>query len=334
MDTARTNSAVATDNQEVRELLHQIDSFARSQESRWTNKRAAPRREFVTSCEILSIAPDGKTVLTTSATTRDISLHGLGFVSREHFRPNASLIVTLVLPSGDTKHLTGNVVHSRPVRGEWYLTGVKFGQVHDDRLTLDAARHRQTEVTPSALATDQRTPNIKQDRPNEPITARERALQMLAAVTTVRRPPRETVSKVVMMSMSSDYVVRRATIPVLTHIGGQDGIMSLIQLLDDASPVVQAEAAEALALLRASQAVEPLRNLLEHKDKKLALRVAGALGRMGDESGLRVVARVVHSDADLNRQAACVLGIIVGTKFRPNAEGISAARRYLKAKGI
>jgi len=149
-----------------------------------------------------------------------------------------------------------------------------------------------------------------------------------------RRLSKDKRADLFRMSMSPDQPIRRATIPIFMQLAGHDGILTLISLLDDPDPTIQGEAAEALGRLQATQAVDYLQRLLQHQDDEVVLRSAEALGRMGNHSGLGAVARVVRSQTALSHRAARTLGIIVGRKFRPNAEGVTAARRYLKANKL
>ena len=83
-----------------------------------------------------------------------------------------------------------------------------------------------------------------------------------------------------------------------------------------------------------TEAAPRLRNLIKDEDSTLALRAAESLGKMDDKSGLRLVTRMLRSDGPISRPAARALGVILGQSFRPNAEGVAAARRYVAAKGI
>ena len=67
--------------------------------------------------------------------------------------------------------------------------------------------------------------------------------------------------------------------------------------------------------------------------KLVAISAAEALGRLGDRRGLRLAAEYLVSDRPLNRRAARAVGVIVGQDFRPNSEGLTAARAYLKKHG-
>jgi hypothetical protein len=327
-------SSAATDQaREVSELLQEVDALALAQGARWAEKRDRTRRKFNAEFEVYHLSPDGAGMLKTTATARDISLGGVGFVAPHHFARNAPLLVEVTLSAENAKRLTGMVVYSRRVKEGWYLTGMKFGPVDDETLTR-AVREGLPADVPASDSPGRGIDDAGGTPAKAPLGQRERALAALAAAGASRLVSRDRISKVVSLSMSSDHVVRRAAIPVLMQIVGHEGTLALIELLEDANANVQAEAAEALGRLHASQAVEPLRQLLKHNDEAVVLRAAEALGRMNDQSGLRLVARWVRGDTSLNRRAARTLGVIVGQPFRATTEGVAAARRYLKAKKI
>lgn len=333
MGDARASSVVASTPQEVRELLRELDVEAGKQCGVWADKREKDRRPLRTSCRILHVSSDGVSAQTTPGSTRDVSINGMGFVSRKHFRRRSPLIVTVMTPKGLARELTGTVVYSRCVPEGWYLTGMRFGPVDDDRLTRgssDAAHGTKAATGSTQRSRAARPTGGEQARGGK----REQSLSVLAAAATSRLPSKETIDKVIMMSMSSDRVVRRATIPVLMQMSAGGGVLALVQLLDDANSTIQAEAADALGQLNAKQAIAGLQELLRHDKSEVALHAAEALGRMGDKSGLRYLARLVKSDSPLNRRAARALGIVLGRSFRPNSEGVEAARRYLKGKKI
>lgn len=328
------NTEILWDPEEMRELLAEVDAFSASEQGRWAEKRDSDRRKIKTDCSIRYLGPDGQRVLTTSGRTRDISVGGLGFICPKHFLKNAPLLVTLILPDGQVKRMTGEVVYSRQVRQGWYLTGLKFSRLKDVRLLGETPAPASSKAKPADKSTGQRKHKTEPAPRPEPATARDRTLQMLAAVTTVRKPSRATVFNVVKMTMSPDHVIRQATIPVLMHIKGQEAILSLINFLEDPNPHVRGEAAEALGMMRATEAVDHLKKLLRDKSQEVGLHAAVGLFELGDKSGLLLIGSVLRSDSELNRRAARALGIIVGQKFRPNAEGVKAARRYAKSHGI
>ena len=208
------------------------------------------------------------------------------------------------------------------------MTGMRFGPVSDARLAPGAE-----EAVPQpgdGAAESPKRSRVSGRAGLEGASKREQAFCLLAAAAALRTHTRETIAKVVMLTLSPDHEVRRATVPVLMQISGQDGVISLIRLLEDVNPAVQGEAAEALGRLQAKPAVGPLRTLLHHNDDEVALRAAEALGRMQDSSGLRRVVRILRQDTPMSRRAAHTLGIIVGREFRPNTSGVAAARRHVK----
>lgn len=285
-------------------------------------------------CEVRFYAPDGRTVLATTGTTRDVSRSGLGFLSPEHFRRRAPLLVSLPFSQAPSKHLAGTAVYSRRIREGWYLTGMQFGKT--DHAALIANAHgvaaRGTGPTPASAnhaaggtpATD-RKPQSSDE---------EEALQHLASRTFTSRLTKDRIQKVVTWSMASDHAVRRATIPVLMQIGSGVATQALVRLLDDPNHTIQGEAAEALGQLRDTSAIEPLKNLLQHPSEDVTLRAALALAQMNDRSGLRVASRILQSDSPLNRRAARTFGVIVGRGFRPNSVGLAAARKYLSTNHL
>ena len=266
--------------------------------------------------------------------TRDVSAGGLGFVAPQHFLRRTELLALVKTADGNVKRLTGHVVYSRRAEEGWYLTGMKFGPVDNAALSRDASAISAPAETRVGRATPKDSRPVRVGNPDPPVTKRQRELGILAAAGAARTHSKECVARVVVLSLSPDHEVRRAAIPVLMQIGGQDGIASLIGLLDDCNPTIQGEAADALGQIRAVQAVGPLRRLLHHQDEDIALRAAEALARAEDRSGLRVVLRVLWNDAPRNRRAARALGVMVGQDFRPNPEGVAAARRYAKASGL
>ena len=334
MSDERANSVVVNRQDDIRELLRDIDSRSATRQDRWAEKRNVDRRKLQTSCRIHHLSHDGTTVVTTVGATRDISLGGMGFIAGEHFVRGKPVLVTITVSDDNTKHLAGKVVYSRCIREGWYLTGVKFGPVDDAKLTASISQKAADDAPPPGGPTNEPAREAKTSSMEALRGARERALSVLAAASAARTMSKQTIAKVVMMSISSDHVVRRATIPVLMQITGPEGVMALTDRLNDANATIQGEAAEALGQLRATQAIGDLRKLLRHNNKEVALRAAEALGRMDDKSGLRVAARQVHGDDPLDRRAARVLGTILGQSFRATNEGVAAARRFLKANRI
>lgn len=138
------NPAVARAERHIRELLEEIDSQAEEQRGKWADKRENERRVFQTSCQIRHFSPNGTSVLTTPGRTRDLSVGGLSFVSKEHLLRRSPLVVTVAVSGGRARQLTGSVVYSRGVEDEWYLTGMNFGPVDDALLTASSSHGGST----------------------------------------------------------------------------------------------------------------------------------------------------------------------------------------------
>lgn len=337
------------------ELLRQLDARAAKFVGRPSDKRERERKICRLACDIRYFQPGTERIRTTRGTTRDLSAGGLGFVSPQHFIPRTELLVTVTTPDGTRKRLPGVVQYSRPVSDDVFHTGMKFSAIDQRLLAGDATGGTdRTDKTPTharppvaapapSVPSDTGGTTTAKPRESSATTAvkvsarvppgRTRELQVLAAAASCA-PSKELASKVIMLSMSPDHEVRRASIPVLMRLVGDDGALSIMVLLDDANSAVRCDAVDALGQLRCVQAVGKLQELLSDNDSELALRAAGALGAMGDTRGLKVVARIVRGDDPLNRRAARTLGLIVGSTFRPNREGVEAARKYLKSRKI
>lgn len=330
MGGTQTGPVQQLDESAIAALLQELDAAGAGKDAGWTNKRAEQRRRIALPCTVRYVGPDGTTVLAAPAKSRDISLRGLAFVAQAHFRRGVPILVVMPLPGGQVKHLTGSVVHSRPVKDGWCLTGVKMAPLGDQRLLVEDV---VAVTNPESSTPKPQTPT--QAEPASPASAREQALRLLnESSSSGWRLSQAKIAKVFDLCLSPDHVVRRATIPVLMQIGGQQSAEYLIRFLQDSNTDVQAEATDALGQMRAKEALEPLAELLKGRTEDLALRAAEALGRLGDQRGLRIAAEIVRRDTPANRRAARALGIIVGQEFRPNSDGVTAARRYLKEKKI
>lgn len=323
MDETQTQTGVETQDREILEMLLEVDEQSARQDSRWSEKRAYARKTARIPCEIRFIGLDGESVLYTTGRTREISAGGLSFLSRQHFARRAGVLVTLSIIDGKIRSLSAKVVYSRCVREGWFLTGVQFGTSEDPR--LDPRNYSQ--VVAKEVEYDKQK---RADEEDGKLTPRRRMLQILAMASIPSQRTKGMVAKVVMASMSPDHIIRRASIPVLQSIAGREGVVCLISVLRDSNPVIQGEAAEALGMLGNSEALEPLQRLLPHRDDGVAIRAAEALARLGNWSGKQVVCRLLAREGPASRRAARALGLLVNRDFRPNAEGVEQARRYLQ----
>lgn len=323
MGNGGAKTDVRNDEQTVLGIIAQLDESASETYSEWSNKRRSERRRVRGRCLVFFVGGARASLVKREGRLRDISTGGLGFVSQEHFRRRTPVLIALLLAENKTKHLSGHVVYSRAVRDGWYLSGVEFGPTEDERLTPAAVQATPIEEGSAPVA--------EESGPQK--SAREQAMELLRQASSGWALSAEKVEKIIGLAQATDHVVRRAAIPVLMQLGDIGATDALRKLLQDANVDIQAEAADALGQLNVPEAREELAELLQSKHETLVLSAAQALGRMGDQRGLRMVAQVVNSESPLNRRAARALGFIVGQEFRPNSDGLAAARAYLKKSG-
>jgi len=215
----------------------------------------------------------------------------------------------------------------------WYLTGVRFRQLDDEGLTV-ATRPEPVDDAGTPAHPQTRAAHATETSKDTPTSKHDQALAMLAAASASSMKSREMINRVLTLSMSSDAAVRRAAIPVLLQAPRRDAVLALTPMLRDSNVSVQIDAIRALGQLQAQEATGSLKDLLRHGHDEVALSAAEALGSLGDQDGLRLVVRFLHSDEAINRRAARAIGVILGQRFSANSEGVASARRYLKAKGI
>ncbi|MGQ9651646.1 MAG: HEAT repeat domain-containing protein [Phycisphaerae bacterium] len=246
--------SVGAQDREILDMLLEVDKQASRENSRWAEKRMHVRKTARIPCEVRFIGPDGESVLYTLGRTREVAAGGLSFLSRQHFARRCGILVTLSLSGGKIRSLSARVVYSRWLREGWYLTGVRFGAAEDPR--LDPRNYSQV-VAQEARFGNEEDPVEEDDK----VPSRQRVLQFLAMASAAHRRTKTMVAKVVMASMSSDHVVRRASIPVLQRIAGREGLTCLVSMLRDSNPEIQGEAAEALGMMGFTEALEPLQQL-------------------------------------------------------------------------
>jgi HD-GYP domain-containing protein (c-di-GMP phosphodiesterase class II) len=167
--------------------------------------------------------------------------------------------------------------------------------------------------------------------PNE--SKRENAVQILEAIAAMRSVTAESERTAITMSASGDPVVRRKSIDVLSKIGSRGARQALVDLVKDDNNSVREHAVGVVGILGLNEASNALRGLLRSRVETTALRAAGALGRLGDPSGLPLVTQMLQREGSIARAAAQAFGEIVGHRFPANARGVQSARRYLSAKG-
>ncbi len=137
---------------------------------------------------------------------------------------------------------------------------------------------------------------------------------------------------VVAQSNSTDASIRKQAIELLPLGTTKYSRMALLRLLRDSDDDVREQMVITAGAIQMVEAAHLLREAMEGPVATIALRAAGALGRLGERDGLPLVASHLKNDGPLTRLASVVLGEITGNRFPGNKQGIQAARRYLAAK--
>lgn len=131
-----------------------------------------------------------------------------------------------------------------------------------------------------------------------------------------------------------DAEIRKELVPVLGKINSRLSRGALATLIADTDRDVCIAAIESAGLLELHEASVKLRKRLQDADASIMLRAAAALSQLGDDSAVAAVVKVVQEDGPHLRLAARTLGTMLGMRFPGNAEGVAAARRYIKAKSL
>jgi HEAT repeat protein len=92
---------------------------------------------------------------------------------------------------------------------------------------------------------------------------------------------------------------------------GEAALAAIIATLNDDRWEVLRNAAQILGEIRAAAAIEPLRELLQHRDLRVRREALRALTRIGDNSVVAIIAKILQGDdSELRRQAMLCLGAI------------------------
>ncbi|PKN12721.1 MAG: hypothetical protein CVU69_04990 [Deltaproteobacteria bacterium HGW-Deltaproteobacteria-4] len=92
---------------------------------------------------------------------------------------------------------------------------------------------------------------------------------------------------------------------------GEAALAAIFATLNDDRWVVLRNAAQILGEIRAAAAIEPLRDLLHHRDLRVRREALRALTRIGGNSVIAIIAKILQGeDSDLRRQAMLCLGAI------------------------
>ena len=218
-----------------------------------------------------------------------------------------------------------------------YRVGLRFVERLDsDQLCSEAAVQPLGGYIPAAPATATgeraRTPRPSSAKKSPAPEEGNSAMQRLGAIACLRSIPQDAQQTVVVLAMSSDAAVRLKTIDLLSRIGTRASREALLALLNDVNAEIRERTATTLGTDEMHEAGPALRLLLADRIESVRLAAAGALGRLGDWSGLRMVISILEHDGPSLRPAIRAFGEITGHRFSANREGIQSARRYLAAK--
>jgi len=272
-----------------------------------------------------------------SALVHDVSRRGMCIYTAHPMYRGEEVHVRLDI-NADPAWIRGVVAWSRQQDDNLYRTGLKFTQRIPERESQIPGEVRDLpSLSPAALnragrKSQQCQPAITLSEVKPVRDKRAGAMKTLAAITAMRRPSASAQRTVVTLVMSSDVRIRLKVVDVLTNLGTRVARDALVSMLKDDNSEVREKAMTAVGALQIGQGVGPLKEILRGPSDTAALHAAGALGRLGDESGLPLVARALEDDGPNGRLAARMLGDITGHRFAASREGVRSARRYLAAR--
>lgn len=117
------------------------------------------------------------------------------------------------------------------------------------------------------------------------------------------KDPNERIRKLAVEALSRLPVVsppRRADLPQATGKLGESNIELFVKSLNDPSPEVRAQSAQALGRVRDNRAVEPLLAVLNDKDERVREKAILALGNFSDERILDALINFILKDSNAN----------------------------------
>ncbi len=117
------------------------------------------------------------------------------------------------------------------------------------------------------------------------------------------KDPNERIRKLAIEALSRLPVVsppRRADLPQAAGKLGESNIELFVKSLNDSSPEVRAQSAEALGRLRDNRAIEPLLATLNDKDERVREKAVVALGNFSDERILDALVNFISKDSNAN----------------------------------
>ncbi|MCH8146395.1 MAG: HEAT repeat domain-containing protein [Planctomycetes bacterium] len=272
-----------------------------------------------------------------SAPVHDVSRTGMCLYAAHPMYRGEVLCVEICV-HGEPVWVRGQVAWCRQDDVETYRIGVRFtGRISEEqsRIPTDvmALGELAELLVPVAKPPVDKAPVDTILRKRETMVEKnESAMRTLTGIASIDRPSVEAQRTVVILAMSGDAKVRLKAVDVLSHIGTRTAREALVALLSDPNPEVRERVMFAVGVGRVHEAADLLREMLRDEVENVALAAAAALGKLGDDSGLRLVTAKLEQGGSVARLAANALGDITGHRFSANREGIKAALRYLDAK--
>lgn len=273
------------------------------------------------------------------APVHDVSRTGMClYIAHPMYR--GEILSVKICVHGEPVWVRGHVAWCRQDGVETYRIGVRFtGRISEDQ------SHNSTDVMALEELAESLVPKAKpaEDSPEidpilqdrETVTGKnESAMNTLAGIASLSRPPVEAQRTVVILAMSGDAKVRLKAVDVLANIRSRISREALVVLLKDANPNVREHTVAAVSTEHVREAADSLREMLNDEVEAVALAAAGALGKFGDDSGLNLVGHKLDEGGPGARLAARALGEITGHRFPSNREGVKAAVRYLDARKL
>lgn len=272
-----------------------------------------------------------------SALVHDVSRRGICIYTAHPMYRGEVINVQLQTNAGRT-WVRSVVAWSRQQDDNVYRTGLKFAQriSESERESpvgvrdlpsmgaglIDAVRPARQPEGPALVVS-----------PAEPAPDKhDSALKVLAEIAATKRPNASAQRTVITLAMSSDVDIRLEVVGVLMNMRSKAARDTLASMLKDDDNEVRRKAIAAVGAKQVVEAIAPLKEMLRDPSGAIALEAAGALGQLGDSSGLPMVSRVLYEEGPNARLAARTLGDIFGQRFAATREGVKAARRYLAAK--
>ncbi len=267
-------------------------------------------------------------------------------------------IVNVLIDGGGSKQWVRSIVAwCRRVDSSSFRCGVQFLQrLTPDEIYLRAPVQTLTELQQTLLGTAPPTQPEQLLAKARPVTNADMENSMQEAkqentpgdTSATGESPRATLReaqelrdipialerKVIALASHADADLRKDLVPILAKINSRPARGAIAGLIVDPDNHVCIAAIESAGLLELHEASGKLHKRLKDSDVTIMLRAAASLAQLGDENATAHVVKVVQGDGPHVRLAARILGTILGQRFPGNAEGVAAARRYIKARSL